>query len=108
MATKGAALWVPYVCLDTNSRPLAGDLANHTITWTKDGTTATATNNQGGAGAHIQIANGNYAILITATEANCASGMVGGSSATSGALIVPKPVMFDDLAGLIAVVEVVP
>ena len=58
MPSKAAALWAKYVCLDTNSKPLAGDLAQHTINWTADNTRAEATNNQGGVGKHVELGNG--------------------------------------------------
>lgn len=89
MTTKGAAVWRYYMCLDGDNRPKTGDLDNHTIYWTADGTTAEATNNQGGAEHHVEIGNGMYAILLTSAETNCDAGNLSGGSATEGAIIVP-------------------
>jgi hypothetical protein len=97
MPLKGQAFWVPYTCLDGDNLPLAGDLAQHTINWWADGTDAEATNNQGGVGKHIEIGGGEYAILITAAEADCISGALTGASSTTDAVIVPKGVFTEGL-----------
>jgi hypothetical protein len=90
MPIKGRAFWLPYVCLDGENRPLAGDLANHTISFWADGVDAAATNNQGGAGKHVEVGNGVYAILITAAEAACFAFALHGTSSTTDAVIVPR------------------
>jgi hypothetical protein len=99
MATRAVAIWLQYVALDGDNKPLAGDLANHTVDWSPDDSgPTTCTNNQGGAGKHEEIGNGRYRILLTVTETDCASGMLGGVSATSGAVIVPTRQTFDPAA----------
>jgi hypothetical protein len=102
MPSRGTQLWCKYVCLDSNSKPLAGDLANHSIFWTADNTRAQATNNHGGAGKHVELGNGLYNILITAAEATCDCGGIDGTSSTSNAVIVPVAYSFD-LGGAIKV-----
>lgn len=94
MPSKGTAVWVQYVCLDGNNRPLAGDVANHTVYWTADDVRAEATNNQGGAGKHVELGNGAYEVLLTVAEATCDTGIMDGVSATSGAVIVPRAMVF--------------
>jgi hypothetical protein len=94
MAIRGVALWVQYVCLDSSNVPLTGDLASHTIKWAADdGTVTTCTNNQGGPGKHEEVASGVYRILLTATETDCVSGVLLGTS-TAGSVIVPKSETF--------------
>lgn len=91
MAVKGVAFWVYYICLDASNRPLAGDLANHTVNISLDGAAAVAcVNNQGGAGKHIEVGGGAYGILITTAEANYDAWCVIATSTTSGAAIVPR------------------
>lgn len=59
-----------------------GDAANHALHWNKDGSAAATTN----APAEVDGTNqpGLYKVTITAAEAACLSGALGGKSSTSG------------------------
>jgi len=105
MSQRGVAIWVKYVCLGSNNKPLTGDLANHSLYWTADNTRASAVNNRGGAGKHVELGNGLYNILITAAEADCNCGGLDGSSATAGAAIVPVIVPFEYWESLDEMIE---
>ncbi len=87
---RAQAFWAYYTAWDTVAQAAkAGDLLNHTIRQSKDGATpVTATNNQV-SGNHKELANGEYAILMTATEATSDSLNVFGSSTTAGIAIIP-------------------
>jgi hypothetical protein len=64
-----------------------GDSANITLKWNKDGTSSTTTN----ACTEVDATNepGLYKVTLTATEAQCAIGRLGGKSSTSGIVIIP-------------------
>jgi hypothetical protein len=95
MPSRNVALWLQYVCLNSSFAQLAGDLANHTLSWSGSGGLVECTNNQGGVGKHEELGNGVYQILLTAEEADCDSGILVGVSTTPGAAIVPVRQAFD-------------
>lgn len=82
MALYGVEQAVYYYAWDTANNTLkTGDSANHTLYWVKDGTASAATN----AAAEVDGTNapGIYKVVITATEAQCKHGVVGGKSSTA-------------------------
>ena len=89
MASR-ASLLAYYTAWDTATEtPKTADKANHTIKLSKNGgTTATATNN-GHATNHVELANGEYAILLTATEATADTINLFGQSSTASIVIIP-------------------
>ena len=99
MPSKAAALWAHYVVLDSDSKPLAGDLtvvngvsSTHTLGWSKDGTKAACENNLVSA-SHLEVGNGLYKILLTTTETDCDCGGIYGT--TAGGVIVPVSYTFE-------------
>ena len=90
MAIRATETVETYVCLDGNGKQLAGDVANHTLLWRKDGVSAPATN------APTAVAGGLYQLVIAAAEADCKTGVIHGTSSTPDAEIVPKTVEFQD------------
>ena len=99
MAVRGKSLWVKYICIGSDYRPLTGNLDNHTLYWTRDNTRVIATNCQGGADKHVELGNGLYNILITDAEADCVSGGLDGSTTTVGASLVPVQIVFEVATG---------
>src|SRR5262249_894890 len=61
----------------------------HTVKIVKDGGTVATATNSGHASNHVELANGEYAILITATEATCDSINVFGVSSSTGIVLIP-------------------
>ena len=98
MPSRGKSTWVKYVCLGANNKPLADDLANHTLYWTKDNTRAEAVNCQ--QSEHVELGHGLYNILITNGESDCDEGSIDGESSTPGAIIVPRIKDFFDLPAI--------
>lgn len=70
-----------------------GDSANITLYWLKDGTASTTTN----ACAEVSSANtpGQYKVTLTATEAQCTAGTLGGKSSTANIIIIPAQFTFE-------------
>lgn len=90
---KAQAFWGYYTAWDTvTETPKTGDKANHTIKVSKDGGTTTTATNNGHATNHVELANGEYAILITATEATADTLNIFGVSATANIVIIPMRV----------------
>jgi hypothetical protein len=87
---RGQQFWAYYTAWDTvvNS-PKTADKANHTIKISKDGGAAATATNNGHASNHVELANGEYAILLTATEATCDSLNVFGVSSSTGIVLIP-------------------
>jgi hypothetical protein len=111
MPSRASQLWAHYVVLDSNSKPLAGDLtvvngvsSTHTLGWSKDGSKAACTNNIVSAN-HLEVGNGLYKILLTAAETDCNGGGLYGTSTTSGAVIVPVSYTFELLPAVAAGAE---
>jgi hypothetical protein len=64
----------------------AGDVANHTLFWNKDGTASTPSNTPTEVDATGQP--GLYALVVTATEASCLSGRLQGTSSTDKVVLI--------------------
>src|SRR5215813_12253911 len=87
---RGQAFWAYYTCWDTvNNAPKLSDKSQHTVKIVKDGGTVATATNSGHASNHVELANGEYAILITATEATCDSINVFGVSSSTGIVLIP-------------------
>lgn len=87
---RGVTFWAYYTAWDTALEVgKTGDKAAHTIKISKDGAApVTATNNQH-ATNHVELANGEYALLVTATEATADTINVLGASVTASIVIMP-------------------
>jgi hypothetical protein len=87
---RGQAFWAYYTAWDvTNGVEKVSDKANHTIKISKDGGASATATNSGHASNHVELANGEYAILITGTEATCDSLNVFGVSSSTGIVLIP-------------------
>lgn len=96
MASRGKALSVAYVAWDTNANSgKTGDVANHTLRWIKDGSSAAPTN----APTEVDATNapGVYQVLLTDAECTCSLGVLSGKSATSGVVLIPVSLAFEQL-----------
>lgn len=82
MAQRGTPIYARYYAIDvvTQAR-VTGDAANHTLQWIKDATLATPAN--AGTVEHKDLGDGVYAVLLTAVETACDTGMLKGSSSTA-------------------------
>lgn len=101
MPSRGQAFSLEYFALDTAAKAgKTGDNANHTLRWVKDGTSAAPTN----APTEVDATNapGLYKIAITTAEATADAGTLAGKSSTSGVVIVPASVLFNDLSQVAA------
>ncbi len=93
MATYGKSMAVTYVAWDTaNNVGKTGDVANHTLRWIKDGTSAAPSNSP----AEVDSTNapGAYTVVLTPTEAQTPIGTLVGVSSTSGVSIMPVTIAF--------------
>jgi hypothetical protein len=87
---RGQAFWAYYTAWDTvNNVGKTADKANHTLKVSKDGGSVNTATNSGHASNHVELANGEYAILITGTEATCDSLNVFGVSSSTGIILIP-------------------
>lgn len=96
MALYGVSFVATVFAWDTvNNTYKTGDAANIALRWLKDGTDAATTN----ACSEVSSTNapGEYKVTITATEAQCLSGTLGGKSSTSGVVIIPITFTFEQL-----------
>ena len=96
MASKGQSLTVQYVAWDTSANAgKTGDVANHTLRWVKDGTSAEPDNSP----AEVDAVNapGVYRITLTAEECDCWVGTLCGKSSTANVSIMPLTVTFEQL-----------
>jgi hypothetical protein len=96
MASRGQSVTITYVAWDTSANAgKAGDAANHTLRWVKDGTSSAPTN----APAEVDGANapGVYKLALTAAECTCDVGTLGGKSSTAGVAIIPLSISFEQL-----------
>lgn len=96
MASRGQSITVTYVAWDTVANAgKTGDVANHTLRWVKDGTSAAPTNSPSEVDA--TNAPGLYKLVLTASECTCDFGVLAGKSSTTGISIVPVAVSFEQL-----------
>lgn len=96
MATRALQQVVSYIAWNTSTSVyVTGDSANHSLSWSKDGTRSAATN----AAAEVDGTNlpGLYKCTMTATETDCIEGVLGGKSSTSNVILIPTMVAFDYL-----------
>jgi hypothetical protein len=96
MASRGQSLTVVYHAWDTGASAYkTGDVANQTLRIVKDGVSAAPTN----APAEIDATNlpGAYSLALTAAECTANLVHVGGKSSTSGVVILPVSVTFEQL-----------
>jgi len=96
MASRGQSVTISYVAWDTaNNAGKTGDSANHTLRWVKDGTSAAPTN----SASEVDSTNapGVYKITLTASECTCDVGVLCGKSATTGVVVLPVTVAFEQL-----------
>lgn len=94
MPAKGESLTLQFVAWDTSANSgKTGDSANFTLRWVKDGTSAAPSNSP----SEIDATNlpGVYKITLTASEASCNVGTLGGKSSTSNVSIIPITIVFD-------------
>lgn len=89
MAVRGQQITITYTAWDVlESAPKTGDVANHSLTWIKDGTGAAATNSP------VEVSGGEYKLTLTASETACDAGTLTGSSTTDDVIIVPVKIAF--------------
>jgi len=96
MASRGQTITIEYYAWDTAANVYkTGDVANHTLRWTKDGTASAPTNSP----AEVDATNkpGAYKLVLTGTEATCDIGILGGKSSTANIVLAPTHVSFEQL-----------
>lgn len=96
MPSYGQAVTLEYWAWDTGANDYkTGDVANHTLRWVKDGTSAAPTN----AASEVDSTNapGVYKVTLTAAECQCQVGTLCGKSSTSGVKILGQQVAFENL-----------
>src|SRR5256885_7747316 len=96
MASRSQSVTISFVAWDTSvNAGKTGDNANFTLKWIKDGTASTPTN----ASSEVDSTNapGVYKITLTGTECTCDVGTLSGKSATSGVVIIPMTLTFEQL-----------
>lgn len=96
MALYGVSFVATVFAWDTvNNTYKTGDAANIALRWLKDGTDAGTTN----ACSEVSAANapGEYKVTLTATEAQCVCGTLGGKSSSTGIVIIPITFTFEQL-----------
>lgn len=76
--------------------PATGDAANHTIAWVKDGVATAATNSP--VEVSSTLAPGLYYVTITAAEADCALGVLAGTSSTADVELFGVAMSFSEAA----------
>jgi hypothetical protein len=97
MPSRGQTLTVSFVAWDNTANVgKAGDAANFTLRWVKDGTSAAPTNIPA---TEVDATNapGLYKLTLTGTECTCDFGTLAGKSSTSGISILPISVSFEQL-----------
>jgi hypothetical protein len=98
MAARGQPLTITFVAWDTSANAgKTGDVANHTLRWIKDGTSAAPANSPSEVDA--TNAKGVYKITLTAGECTCWVGTLAGKSDTANVSIIPLTVTFEQLTG---------
>jgi len=93
MASYGVAQTITYNAWDTSDNSWkTGDVANHTLYWTKDGTASAVTNSP----SEVDATNkpGEYKVVLTVAEAQCIQGTLHGKSSTSNIILIPTRVSF--------------
>lgn len=96
MASRGQSITLTYIAWDTvNSVGKTGDVANHTLRWVKDGTSAAPTNTPTEVDA--VNAKGVYKLAMTTAECTADIGVLAGVSSTAGIVIIPLTVTFEQL-----------
>lgn len=99
MSQRGKSVTITYTAWDaTNNVPKTGDVANHTLRWVKDGTSAAPTNSP--AEVDATNAKGVYKLVLTAAEASCDVGKLCGVSATAGVALFGPTIVFEN-AGVV-------
>lgn len=96
MPSSGQTVTLTYYAFDTSANAYkTGDAANHTLYWTKDGTPTLATN----AGAEVDATHkpGEYKCVMTAAEATCQVGTLGGKSSTANIILISAQIAFENL-----------
>ena len=101
MAKRGVEQPAFYVARNVaDNEPATGDAANHTIAWVKDGVATAATNTPVEVSA--ALAPGLYYVTITTAEADCALGVLAGTSSTEDVELFGVAMSFDDPADIVA------
>jgi hypothetical protein len=96
VALYGVSFTATYVAWDTvNQVGKTGDVANHTLRWVKDGTSAAPANTP--AEVDATNAKGVYKVTLTAGEAQAICGTLCGISSTAGISIIPITFAFERL-----------
>jgi len=96
MASRGQTLTITYVAWDTDANAgKTGDVANHTLRWVKDGTSAAPDNSPSEVDA--TNAPGIYKITLTGTECTCWVGVLAGKSSTADVVVMPVTIAFEQL-----------
>jgi hypothetical protein len=96
MATRALQQVLTYIAWNTSTNVyVTGDVANHTVSWEKDGTRAATTN----GAAEVDSVNlpGLYKVTMTSTETDCIEGVLGGKSSTANVILVPTMASFNYL-----------
>jgi len=96
MPSYGQSVVLQYVAWDTgNNGGKTGDVANHTLRWVKDGTSAAPTNTP----TEVDATNapGVYKLTLTSSECQCQAGTLCGKSSTAGVSILPVSATFENL-----------
>src|SRR6266446_5664637 len=96
MASRAQSVTISFVAWDTvNNVGKTGDNGNFTLKWIKDGTAATPTN----ASSEVDATNapGIYKLTLTGTECTCDVGTLSGKSSTTGIVIIPITITFEQL-----------
>ena len=86
----GVSFHAYYTAWDTSTNSgKTGDKANHTVKISKDGGTTTTLTNNGHVTNHVELANGEYSILVTAAEAQADTIDIFGASSTASVILIP-------------------
>lgn len=96
MPSRGQSVVLTYIAWDTNANVgKSGDVANHTLRWIKDGTSAAPTNSP----SEIDATNapGAYKLTLTTAECTCDTGTLAGKSSTANVSLVPVSIAFEQL-----------
>ena len=94
MPSRGQSLTVQYIAWDTDANAgKTGDVANHTLRWVKDGTSAAPA----ATPTEVDATNapGVYKVLLSAAECTCNVGTLCGKSSTANVSIMPVTVTFE-------------
>lgn len=101
MPSRGQSVVLTYIAWDTSANVgKSGDVANHTLRWIKDGTSAAPTNSP----SEIDATNapGAYKLTLTTAECTCDTGTLAGKSSTANVSIVPVSIAFEQLPTVVA------